>query len=226
MLLNTYWSIYRLRDSHLLHGRHLRLNSILMGYGAGTLSTNASGVITASSDERLKNISGDYTLGLANILQVNPISYTWKDGTGLADGQSYSGFSAQNLQLAIPEAVTTGPNGYLNIQDRPIIIINAIKELNTLSLAGVTSAQTNAEKIDASDSSLVGTDGVSTSTRALFDKLGLDIADLRTLAESGVEVVMGIFETSMSAISNTVDSLVAKNSNEWEQASSMVSSIS
>ena len=45
----------------------------------------------------------------------------------------YSGFSAQNVQSVIPEAVGQNSNGYLTLSDRPIIgaLVNAIKALNT-----------------------------------------------------------------------------------------------
>ena len=48
----------------------------------------------------------------------------------------YIGFSAQNIQVSIPEAISTSPNGYLSLQDRPIIatIINAIKDI--VNIAG------------------------------------------------------------------------------------------
>ena len=44
----------------------------------------------------------------------------------------YAGFSAQNVQAAIPEAVGSSTNGYLTLQDRPLIaaVVNAIKELS------------------------------------------------------------------------------------------------
>lgn len=44
----------------------------------------------------------------------------------------YSGFSAQNVQSAIPEAVGSDKKGFLTLSDRPILAasVNAIKELN------------------------------------------------------------------------------------------------
>ena len=100
-------------------------------YGAGTLTTNGSGVITASSDERLKDIKGDYTRGLTDITKLSPITYRWTKASGLDDGHAYSGFSAQDVQKAIPEAVRADSKGYLTLQDRPLIAasVNAIKEL-------------------------------------------------------------------------------------------------
>ncbi|MGB5083656.1 MAG: immunoglobulin-like domain-containing protein [Methylocystis silviterrae] len=100
-------------------------------FGAGTLTTDASGNLSVSSDERLKNIDGEFTRGLADIVKLTPISYHWNDISGLDKSTQYAGFSAQNVQTAIPEAVGSSTIGYLTLQDRPLIatIVNAIKEL-------------------------------------------------------------------------------------------------
>jgi hypothetical protein len=106
----------------------IRFNS----YGAGTLSTDSSGNITSSSDERLKNIQGNFTTGLQAILALNPILYKWNAVSGMEMNTTYAGFSAQNVQSVIPQAVDIDPRGYLTLQDRPIMAatVNAIKELN------------------------------------------------------------------------------------------------
>ena len=103
-------------------------------YGAGTLVTDSSGNITASSDTRLKDVQGDFTRGLSDILNLDPILYKWNGLSGMETESTYAGFSAQNVQVAIPEAVATDSRGYLTLQDRPIIAasVNAIKELNTM----------------------------------------------------------------------------------------------
>jgi len=102
----------------------------LSGYGAGTLVTDASGNVTASSDERLKNIQGDFTRGLTAIKNIQPITYKWKSSTGNDSIYDYSGFSAQNVQASIPEAIGVDPRGFLTISDRPIIaaLVNAVNE--------------------------------------------------------------------------------------------------
>lgn len=102
-------------------------------YGAGTLVTDASGNVTASSDTRLKDVQGEFNRGLSDLLNLDPILYKWNGTSGMETGSTYAGFSAQNVQLAIPEAVSTDSRGYLTLQDRPILAtsVNAIKELNT-----------------------------------------------------------------------------------------------
>jgi hypothetical protein len=106
-------------------------------YGAGTLTTDASGNITATSDERMKNISKFYTTGLSALKNIKPITYKWKDETQLDTANFYTGFSAQNIHNNIPEAAGHMANGDLTVQDRPIMatMINAINELNEKIIA-------------------------------------------------------------------------------------------
>ncbi len=149
-------------------------------FGAGTLQTDADGNLSVSSDERLKQISGGFGRGLADLMGINPITFHWKASTGFDTVNSYAGFSAQNVQSAIPEAVDTDPRGYLTLSDRPILAasVNAIKELNlrTLSLAP---AETNtaAKNLEVSaDASIAG--ALSVFGSGSF-ALGLEATDVR-----------------------------------------------
>ena len=106
---------------------------LLKGAGAN-LVVDSLGNVTVSSDERLKNIQGSFTRGLTDLEQINPISFKWKPETGYDTTNTYSGFSAQNVQLAIPEAISTDSKGYLTLADRPIIaaLVNAVKEIGSI----------------------------------------------------------------------------------------------
>jgi hypothetical protein len=101
------------------------------GLGSGSLQTDANGNVTVSSDERLKNIQINFSRGLADLQNINPITFKWKSETGYDTQNSYTGFSAQNIQLAIPEAISTDAKGYLSLSDRPILatVVNAVKEI-------------------------------------------------------------------------------------------------
>jgi hypothetical protein len=104
----------------------------------GTLATKGGIVTTFTgvSDERLK-ISTPYEGGLDVILGITPIRYRWnelgQEWTGLGGEQEFVGFSANNVQKSLPEAIlsTEGKEQYLSFDDRPIIaaLVNAIKEL-------------------------------------------------------------------------------------------------
>ncbi len=106
---------------------------ISLGSAGANLVTDSEGNVTVSSDERLKNIQGSYERGLADIMKINPIKFKWKTETGYDDSNTYTGFSAQNMSLAIPEAVATGTNGYLTLADRPIVaaLVNSIKQIGS-----------------------------------------------------------------------------------------------
>jgi hypothetical protein len=66
------------------------------------------------------------------ILALKPINYRWNALSGLEQEELYIGFSAQNVQSVLPEAVGQDQKGYLTLSDRPILAatVNAIKELN------------------------------------------------------------------------------------------------
>jgi hypothetical protein len=106
-------------------------------YGSGSLTTDASGNVTATSDERMKDIFKFYTTGLSALKNIKPITYKWKAETKLDTANFYTGFSAQNIHKNIPEAAGHMANGDLTVQDRPIMatIINAINELHEKIIA-------------------------------------------------------------------------------------------
>lgn len=92
---------------------------------------------TVTSDERLKTVNGDFTLGLNEIKQLHPIKYHYKNvGTRTFDADvlttEFSGFLAQDVQKIFPNCVTNDADGYLalNIHDIIIASVNAVKELD------------------------------------------------------------------------------------------------
>jgi hypothetical protein len=104
----------------------------------GTIAT-IEGIVTTFtgvSDDRLKN-HAPYTGGLEEILGITPIRFTYNElgqkFGGWDKDHVYVGFSAQNVQKSIPEAIqgTEGEEEYLSFDDRPVIAaaVNAIKEL-------------------------------------------------------------------------------------------------
>ena len=101
------------------------------GYGAGALSTDASGNITATSDERAKDIIGVFDAGLKELMALQPIRYRWKMGSGMETKGEYAGFGAGNVFEAIPLATGITPVGMRTLQDRALLAacVNAIKEL-------------------------------------------------------------------------------------------------
>jgi hypothetical protein len=108
-------------------------------FTAITAITTTGGIVTqltGTSDGRLKDWT-TYDGGLDKILSLTPALYRWNAAgqkhTGLNGDQEYVGFIAQDVQSAIPQAITAteGDEKYLSLDDRPIIaaLVNAIKEL-------------------------------------------------------------------------------------------------
>ena len=124
-------------------GERMRINSIgRVGIGTQTpdqlLSVNGEaskaggGNWLVFSDERLKNIKGNYTLGLKAVMQLQPVRYEYRknNAMGVNSESEHIGFGAQTLQKVIPDAVTKNEQGYLLVNNDPIIwtMLNAIKE--------------------------------------------------------------------------------------------------
>src|SRR3984885_3033097 len=84
------------------------------------------------SDGRLKNLDGSFNSGLSQVLKLNPVRYRYKsdNALGIRDTDEHVGVVAQEVQRAIPEAVTKNSKGYLLVNNDPIIwaMLNAIKE--------------------------------------------------------------------------------------------------
>lgn len=98
----------------------------------GSASKPGGGTWSVFSDERLKNIKGNFTAGLNAIMRLQPLRYEYKadNALGIKSSGEHIGFGAQAVQQVIPEAVTMTPSGYLMVNSDPIIwtMLNAIKE--------------------------------------------------------------------------------------------------
>ena len=148
---NTGWKLHFGRNREASAGT---LNSSTVGVlmtiqdngnvGIGTLSPDAKLTVNGTadkpgggswasfSDERLKNIKGNFTAGLRAVMQLQPLRYEYKRDNALnlkSEGE-HIGFSAQAVQKIIPEAVSTNDKGYLLVNNDPILwtMLNAIKE--------------------------------------------------------------------------------------------------
>lgn len=108
-----------------------RLAPRILSLGAGTLVTDASGNVGISSDERLKDNKEKWDDGLDRVLNITPISYNWNKSSGMDRLNTYYGFSAQDVERALPEAVGMNRNGMLGVNLIPIVadLINTVKRL-------------------------------------------------------------------------------------------------
>ena len=91
-------------------------------------------VITAISDQRLKENIRDINTGLNSIMALRPRRFDWKEGKG-QDKKDAAGFIAQEFETVFPECVSTSKAGedgieYKNINHETLIptLVKAIQE--------------------------------------------------------------------------------------------------
>ena len=98
----------------------------------GDASKSGGGSWQTFSDRRLKNISGEFKRGLNAVMRLQPLRYEYRanNGAGITPNGEHIGLAAQSVQQVIPEAVTSNANGFLMVNNDPIIwtMLNAIKE--------------------------------------------------------------------------------------------------
>ena len=117
-------------SARVLNGGSLTVAGLVSCAG---VQTSAAGLMSCTSDVRLKDIHGSFDEGLSAISKINPQTYSWKKDSYLYDGGvRYSGFIAQDVEKALPEAVNIGGEGYKQVSTTPILAaaVNAIKELD------------------------------------------------------------------------------------------------
>lgn len=141
---------------------------------------------TIGSDARLKNIDGTYTKGLKEIIQLNPVSYHYKNvGERKFDEQVLKtqnvGFIAQDVQKIFPECVGTDDDGYLNFNIHAILIaeVNAIKEINgklDAKDATIAQLQNDVKELKSQMSQLVSSCSSSLNDGAAKISFGTDNA--------------------------------------------------
>jgi hypothetical protein len=103
-----------------------------VGYGSGAITSDASGNLTAVSDERVKRNIRPYRKGLKEVETIDPILFGYTKESGLDQTKNdYAAFSAQDLEESFPEAVGHGADGLRSVDDRAIIaaLVNSVKEL-------------------------------------------------------------------------------------------------
>ncbi len=132
------WSLRALgAKSYIANELYVNTQNINSDYALSVGGEARKSAGTASwvifSDKRLKNISGNYDPGLAEIMQLQAIRFKYiaKSNLGLSTDAEYVGLGAQDVQKVIPEAVTRDDSGYLMLKTDPIFyaMLNAIKEL-------------------------------------------------------------------------------------------------
>jgi hypothetical protein len=71
-------------------------------FGTGVYLTVGNTSWTASSDERLKNITGEFDNAIDDIMKIKPVKFTWKNDTSATPRV---GVIAQSVQAVLPEVI-------------------------------------------------------------------------------------------------------------------------
>ena len=145
LLFNTTATSYEYGNWYAVYAGAINFNNHLVNYSEMVSyvtnyhsthplsydSDSMNGSMLAYSDSRLKNILGDNTSGLKEILQLNVKNYTMKKDK---NKELMVGVIAQDLQKVFPNSVFEGRDGYLRIKRDEIFYacVNAIKELHSM----------------------------------------------------------------------------------------------
>jgi hypothetical protein len=108
----------------------------LAGTGSRAVNASAAGLLSAASDASLKEeVVGAHIAGLAEILQIHPKMYRWKDDiANRGDNASIElGFIANDVAPIIPSAAPLGNDGLYGFYDRSITaaLVKAVQELKS-----------------------------------------------------------------------------------------------
>jgi hypothetical protein len=111
---------------------------LLRVYGELDVTLSASkpggGSWSSSSDQRLKDVQGPFRRGLEALAALQPVAYRYSAGNPLhlPSDTTYIGLLAQEVKQTVPEAVSEGQEGYLTLNNDPLLwtMLNAIKQLN------------------------------------------------------------------------------------------------
>lgn len=127
----------------------------------GTASKPGSSSWSTFSDQRLKDVNLNFNRGLEAMGKIQPVHYHYKAGNPLElpSEQDYVGVVAQQVEQAVPEAVECTEDGYLVVNNDPIMwtMFNAIKELN--------------QKVDEKDARIKKQDAENEALKARLDRL-------------------------------------------------------
>lgn len=139
------------------------------GGGVRYVQVDNNGTVSyLASDARLKTNIMPVSYGLASVLQLNPVTFNWKDSNV---GGTYTdiGFIAQEVEPIIPEVVRIDANGTysLNLPNINAVLVKAIQELAAKNTDLESKLQTAQNDIDLLESRLAAIEAlIGTNTSA------------------------------------------------------------
>ena len=139
------------------------------GGGVRYVQVDNNGTVSyASSDARLKTNITPISYGLDAVLQLNPVTFNWKD-SNVGGAYTDMGFIAQEVEPIIPEVVRVDSDGVysLNLPNINAVLTKAIQELSTKNTDLEAKLQTAQNDIDLLESRLAAIEAlISTNTSA------------------------------------------------------------
>jgi len=136
-------------------------------------SITYNGALNNASDRRLKTNINNFKYGLDEVLQLNPVNYSYNGKAGFSNaGQNQVGLVAQDLQKVAPELVSTftyeeeneeakvvRSEDYLMISESSIkyMLVNAVKEQQEIIEAQDEKIATLEERLAKIEAALNGT---------------------------------------------------------------------
>lgn len=193
-------------------------------FGAGTLQTDASGNLSVSSDERLKDIHAAFTDGLDAVLNIEPIVFNWNEASGFDQSTEYIGFSAQNIKSVLPQAVGENADGLLSLSDRGILaaVVNAVREVYGMIIgnqARVAEAQERVRSLQAAataaDAALVQYNQQITQLEAMLtEQRGASAPPAPPAPDESVATTTDVTDVAAAADPLVVDQSTASTSPE------------
>ena len=133
--------------------------------GAGVLNVNGvatktgGGVWAVFSDRRSKENIKNYTKGLTELLQLRPVSFTYKKSFNFG-AKTHVGFIAQEVEKVVPSMVTKkdmhGLKDFRQVDANEVtfMLINAVKELKTENETLKTENKSMLKRLEALERSL------------------------------------------------------------------------
>ena len=118
--------------SEVLHVVGNIRNSALAGTGnRAVYSTEYGNLTNSSSDRLLKTNITNINYGLAQVMQMRPVSFNWKQ-PAILGSQKEIGFIAQEIEEIIPEVIAMNADGMRSLDYPKLIAVmaKAIQELN------------------------------------------------------------------------------------------------
>jgi hypothetical protein len=140
---------------------------------------SVGGILTCTSDARLKKNIADSDYGLDEIMKLRPVDFNWKSQS--AGSQKTIGFIAQDVAGVLPQLVITDANGYqeLNTIGMVPVIVKGMQEQQSQITAISNSQFLISNQIQNSNDQILKLSDANISTGDKINIIGQALNDLQ-----------------------------------------------